>query len=469
VKNSLMNGQLGTYPSPMVALSLPPRQTKGWRSIHYLGSKLRAVDAISQLIDQVAPGRGSVCDLFAGSGTVAAALANKRDVTATDIQEYSRVICSALLLPASLSRADIDRLHSRAFNSSFYQELRWAAEALLDYESHALSEAQRGRSNLIFDLLELGPLVAPALGATAHRQHPSLIKAVRCVQDRLVKLGHIRGARTVVLRQFGGVYFSFLQALELAALLDLAASSSDKRLKDTLTAATLSTASTIANTVGKQFAQPIRPYTLDGVAKTHLLPKVIRDRRMSVSNVYLQWLQRYSTLNAVERSHRVAKADYRDALQRYCNGVSLVYADPPYTRDHYSRYYHVLETMALYDDPHLAPTNPSGLGSIGRGVYRNDRHQSPFCIKSQAPDAFEHLFSGVRRLGVPLILSYSPLPESSKPRPRVMTIDGISLLARRYFRKVELIKLDGISHNKLNNSALSAEYALNAEILLICA
>jgi len=67
-----------------------------WRPIHYLGSKLRVIDAISSLVDRIDPGKGRICDLFAGSGTVSAAIATQRAVTAVDIQEYSRVLCSAL-------------------------------------------------------------------------------------------------------------------------------------------------------------------------------------------------------------------------------------------------------------------------------------------------------------------------------------------------------------------------------------
>ena len=68
-----------------------------WRPIHYLGSKLRLTELICQLLDELAD--GPVCDLFAGSGTVSLALSRSRDVIAADIQEYSRVICTALLSP----------------------------------------------------------------------------------------------------------------------------------------------------------------------------------------------------------------------------------------------------------------------------------------------------------------------------------------------------------------------------------
>ena len=43
---------------------------------------------------------------------------------------------------------------------------------------------------------------------------------------------------------------------------------------------------------------------------------------------------------------------------------SVVYADPPYTRDHYSRYYHLLDTLLLYDYP----------DPVGKGQYRLDRN-----------------------------------------------------------------------------------------------
>ena len=73
---------------------------KAIRPIHYLGSKLRFVDFIRSTIDTVDSTGGYVCDLFAGSGTVSKYLSNTRPVISVDIQEYARVICSALLNPS---------------------------------------------------------------------------------------------------------------------------------------------------------------------------------------------------------------------------------------------------------------------------------------------------------------------------------------------------------------------------------
>ena len=85
-----------------------------WRPIHYLGSKLRLTDSIRDLLSAIDPEHGTVCDLFAGSGTTALALSTNRTVVAADIQEYSRVLCTALLLPTPLTQQAIGALTEQA-------------------------------------------------------------------------------------------------------------------------------------------------------------------------------------------------------------------------------------------------------------------------------------------------------------------------------------------------------------------
>jgi adenine-specific DNA-methyltransferase len=44
---------------------------------------------------------------------------------------------------------------------------------------------------------------------------------------------------------------------------------------------------------------------------------------------------------------------------------------------------------------------------IVKGRYREDRHQSPFCIKTKVEDAFLDMFKGVESTKSQLALSYS--------------------------------------------------------------
>jgi adenine-specific DNA-methyltransferase len=436
------------------------------RPIHYLGSKLRVIDAIRDLLNQVEPKGRTACDLFAGSGTVSAAVAFERTVIAVDIQEYSRVLCSALLKPAHMSSEQALDFQTRAANGAFRQELRWAAKRLLSYEAYSLEEAKFGQATPICDLIEGGSLVHYQTG-TELRRHPKLSRALSETCSRLTRLGLSKGPRAVVLRHFGGIYFSYAQAIDLAALIEMAAKERG-RIGNTLTAAVLSTASEIVNTVGKHFAQPLKPCDPNGQPKIHLVRKIIADREADTFSVFSRWLARYCSIPEPGRNHRIIRADYAKALEHHCHDAGVIYADPPYTRDHYSRFYHVLETMCLRDDPEIARSCRLNVRVTGRGAYRLDRHQSPFCIKSQAPEAFERLFSGVRKLEVPLVLSYSPPPNSEKPRARVMSTNDIRKLAQKFFSKVDLIPVPNIRHNKLNHASLNSNTPSNAEVFLVC-
>jgi hypothetical protein len=101
-------------------------------------------------------------------------------------------------------------------------------------------------------------------------------------------------------------------------------------------------------------------------------------------------------------------------------------------------------------------------------MYRLDRHQSPFCIKSMAPGAFERLFAAVRDLSAPLVLSYSPYAALGKAHPRVMTVEQVTSLATKYFRHVEIASAGRISHMKLNATKLHLDACVEAELMFLC-
>ena len=93
--------------------------------------------------------------------------------------------------------------------------------------------------------------------------------------------------------------------------------------------------------------------------------------------------------------------DFKDALDIFEGGT--IYADPPYCFVHYSRFYHALETLVLYDYPEIQKKN----NVIVKGRYREERHQSPFCIKTKVEGAFLNMFKGVKNTESQLALSYS--------------------------------------------------------------
>lgn len=76
------------------------------------------------------------------------------------------------------------------------------------------------------------------------------------------------------------------------------------------------------------------------------------------------------------------------------------YLDPPYTADQYSRFYHLLETLARGDRPRL---------DEGKGRYRSDRFRSAFSLRAHAARELRELLLAVRDASprARVVLSYS--------------------------------------------------------------
>lgn len=448
-----MPSSFSNYPAtrqPELPLGLP-EIVPVWRPIHYLGSKLRLVESIREHILDLDPASGRVCDLFAGSGTASLSLSSGRSVVAADIQEYSRVLCSALLRPAALNDAGIAHFKQRIERQR--RKLEQIVEPLLEYEANAMDRASAEPAELC-ELVENGSLLAQ------NERGNRLAIALEETRKRISR----DSTPLMATRYFGGIYFSYQQSLYLDSALDAIGQMQEKEM-DTYLAALLSTASTIVNSVGKQFAQPMRPRRTDGTIKQHLISQMRRDRLMDAGKIFSEWLSRYIQLPRGGDAHQIIRGDYREVLPQL-EDVSVIYADPPYTRDHYSRYYHVLETLCLRDFPDISTTLLTGIGESSRGLYRTDRHQSPFCIKSKAPAAFSSLFEGAKKLGVPILVSYSPYVRDG--HPRLMTVDAVAKVAAKHYSHVEITPARSFSHSKLNKSELHLDASMNAEVFIIC-
>jgi adenine-specific DNA-methyltransferase len=88
-------------------------------------------------------------------------------------------------------------------------------------------------------------------------------------------------------------------------------------------------------------------------------------------------------------------AEERDALRP----AAAWYVDPPYTRDQYSRFYHLLETIVRGDRPAVAH----------RARYRDDRFSSAFCSSRRAAAELGALLLAIRDASpsARVVLSYS--------------------------------------------------------------
>jgi adenine-specific DNA methylase len=437
------------------------KTSKSFRTIHYLGSKLRVLDFIKDVIDEIDPDRNGVCDLFSGTGSVSQHLSVERKIVSVDIQNYSNVICSALLNP--ISDEFIKSFPRKIIDSDYIKKNLQVFSPLIDFEENLINGGLDTDLELVCNYLENSSLYSAILQEN-NNSSSQLKKAFKVVINNL---NDFEQKTFIATKYFGGVYFSYKQATVLDAILS-EINRTDLKYHQILLASLLSTASDIVNTVGKQFAQPIRPRSKNGLPKKGIIKQLRKDRNLDVLSLFEYWLDKYSSNNVTFKNHQVLRVDYKEALLNLDNDVKIVYADPPYTRDHYSRFYHGLETLSLMDYPKVSKTKIGGSERLSRGLYREEREQSDFCIRSKAPKAFDDLFKLVSKKGKILILSYSPYDKAKGAHPRVVEIELLKELAEIYFKSVEVRSVGKFSHSKLNRIDLHLAAEEAAEVLIIC-
>lgn len=130
--------------------------------------------------------------------------------------------------------------------------------------------------------------------------------------------------------------------------------------------------------------------------------------------------------------------------------LSTAYIDPPYTNAHYSRFYHIPETLVKYDYPEIE--------YFGR--YRTDRYQSGFCIKSQALDEFNTLLKLCKQNCLNAVISYSDTAQC------ILTIEDIKNICTKYYSNDVII--DNVAHMYRNfgqkpNRVLAKEYIITCK------
>lgn len=91
-------------------------------------------------------------------------------------------------------------------------------------------------------------------------------------------------------------------------------------------------------------------------------------------------LKRSKLVFGSARDHRVFCEDANKLASEIAS--TIVYADPPYTKRQYAAYYHVLETIALRDNPKIQ-------GSTGLRQWQTK--SSDYCYRAKAPSVLENL------------------------------------------------------------------------------
>ena len=335
----------------MVSLDKIPHLLK------YMGSKREILCYIEKAVEDLHVNSPCFCDLFSGTAVVSAAFLDKYDVISNDVQQYSSVFAntysSNIAEKVDVKFREIVVSKAECLVKEFcakYPKFHFDYSSISGYED--LADIEKRQQRLIKEDFDLG--------------------------------------FSLFAKNYSGTYWSYEQCIWIDSIRAVAEDYKDSAGYYAILSALIFAMSYTTQSTG-HFAQ-FRDVTRQNVED------ILLYRRKDILSLFVKKLDELiSVLNTTPiHSMTVTSLDYLDCL-RIVPDNSIVYADPPYSAVHYSRFYHVIETLVRYDHPHLEY----------KGRYRDDRHQSPFDKRKEVIKAFQLLFKAVDERKSHLILSYS--------------------------------------------------------------
>lgn len=416
---------------------------KQLQTLQYMGSKSRLLDSICTPIVNDSEVL-TVVDLFAGTGSVGFALKKFKHIISNDLEPYSYIINDSILNGCIFTAAQQKIFLRRV--SNYYENTSVLLKEALSLEQKFL-ESNYERYTEYAEFVEATPSV---FNSETDKEYYSALKGLVDV----VVPGQPEQSvpfPCLFLTYYANAYFGIKQCCQIDAIRASIMELTDERQKKFLLTALMSAMSSAASTT-THFAQFLK------VKSVTTFRNLAQKRSRDIVNELVKTIDSYRVAGITDISNTQSECynmDFYDCLETITlNENVLVYADPPYFKEHYSRYYHVLNTLCLYDYPQLAINPQRKVYSVGR--YREDRNVSDFGKKAAALGAFKRLLSICATNKAKLMISYS---DNS-----IVPIDSLADLVGNYYQ-YSIVKV-GLNHSKQGRTSNST--SMVEEYLFIC-
>lgn len=400
-------------------------------TLQYMGSKARI---ISHICGPIIKNKSiqTVVDLFAGTGSVGYALKPYKNVISNDLEYYAYIINQAILNGCCFSEAD---------EASFWTAVEQQYMILQKKVSAAVS-AEKGFfvDDVDHKLYQAFCEETPSVFETQSND-PRMKELVELVSHVTPGNDPNLDFPCLFLTYFANAYFGVAQCCQIDALRSIIEQLKDESTKNILLTVLMSAMSAAASTT-THFAQFLK------VKSKSTCNNLLSKRKINIIEECKILLKEYRKAGLCSKEGHAKSDCYNLDFAECLDSITLdehtlVYADPPYFKEHYSRYYHVLNTLCLYDYPAMAVNPQTHELSIGR--YREDRRVSDFGKKAKALGAFETLITKCAAAGAWLIMSYSD-------NSIVDIVDLQTLAEKQYDVLIEKVEL---SHSKQGRSSTS--------------
>lgn len=383
----------------------------------YMGTKHALAPVVAEAARR-SP-EGPFLDAFAGMCSVANAVRKDRPVWTNDLQCFAVTVAKSMLCDVDITQVAFEDFEDH-------------------YSTHFAHLCDRFRVALLQERL--------ATSATNYDQFTSRLDLVEKEICRLPQRQY-----DLFTAVYANTYIGLEQAIEIDSLVfALNQLHPDKKISGAIRRRFLfalgRTLLRIATTTG-HFAQFQTPSEKNW-------RRFQRSRRSSVIDCFKTDLANATgptePFSHINKAYNMEAMSLLRTLRRNPLKPSVVYADPPYKQDQYSRYYHLLETLILYDYPRVT----------GKAKYRIGRANSVFSSKSNSRRGIEALCSLTAALKSNFILSY---PEDGIADIRK---DEMRTLLSSSFSKVEIVHEGVLNHSTMGGSKGEAKQPVIERIYL---
>ena len=340
----------------------------------YMGSKrVMLQNGLGELLRTESKTAERVVDLFCGAASVSwfSAITLNKPVISYDLQEYAAIMAGAVVQRARpVDVTNLEKIWLESAKRSRAQLKGWAESRSLDSSSFNIA-TWRKRAQ---ELCESG----------------------------------IASENSLIFNRYGAYYFSPTQSLAFDAMIRTLPEKNELRI--VCIAATIAAASRCAASPG----HTAQPFKATRSAGKYLRDAWKRDPFYYAANA----IKEISPLHA-QKKGQARVGDANQAAKRLKNG-DLVFVDPPYSGVHYSRFYHVLETIAR---GRCGPVE-----GTGRYPPLDERPASLYSQKANSKTAMTDLLTTLSANNCTVILTY-PQEECSNG----LSGNELEILASEHF------------------------------------
>lgn len=433
-----------------------------YKPVQYLGAKTRTLDTIVSECGRLYKKDSYVVDLFSGSSLVSQALyLNDMPVIANDVMGFCSDI-SACLLNVSKTK-ESTKLLRKAINSVSSYDI--SPDFIEPFRNFMIKEDSLIKQRDLHGLKELYSLLPVISNEKVKPSHQVLF-----IKDNIGKEAF--NCAPLITNFYSGSYFGIRQSLRLDAIRTFIElyylENIDEWVYSAMLTALYSTLSVIVHSAGKHFAQPISITDFDKDKITNI--RLFENRSFNADELFTSFLEEILSKtnngdyvpSSISTCYNVQDNSFAKLLES--KTISVMYADPPYTAQQYSRFYHIPEVIRNYRYPQLQHFR----GHITQGLYPDNKFKSDFCSKTKAKDAFRVVFGLVAKAQCSFILSYSESKKDTTGNERMVTRDDILALAEEYIpkHKTKQMKFD-FDYRQLNTSAKVVHDKEDKEFLII--